>query len=204
MRGWRWRREEADGGRPLEAGTGRCRAPTVAGSAGLTFCPCPPASRSEAAGDLGSVSVTQREARLWVSCWLWGAGPGSLLGVPGIGLGPGQVPRGLGRLSDTLPPALRVRRSCPPCPAHSPRGPKAPCPPPPATCPFLEGERAGLALRFPRPVPCWLPHIEPRASAGSLSQRLQHLQGPPASPQAHLDPLKGPGAPQRGSGEEIG
>ena len=46
-----------------------------AGSVGLTFCPCPPASRSEAAGDLGSVSVTQREARLWVSCWLWGAGP---------------------------------------------------------------------------------------------------------------------------------
>lgn len=97
--GWRWRREEADGGRLLEAGTGRCRAPTVASSTGLTVCRCPPASRSEAAGDLGSVSVTQREAKLWVSCWPRGAGPGSPLGVPGISMGPGQVPRGLGRLS---------------------------------------------------------------------------------------------------------
>lgn len=162
--------------------------------------PPPPASSSEAAGDLGSVCNTKGDQALGEPLAV-GIGAQILAGCaqhqPGVRTGGCVGPMALGPLSlwmsspDTLSRAPRALQSCPPRPAHSPRGPKPPAHPPPAICPFLEG------------FPHWLSHLEPRASAGSLSQSLQHLRGPPGSPQAHLTPSRAREFPRKAAVKKL-
>ena len=150
MRGWRQRQEEADGGRLLEAGDGAVPDPTIAGSTRLTFCPCPWLLVPRQL-ETWALSVIQRVTRLWVSRWPWGAGPGSRLGVPSIRLGSEQVaawalwPWGPLTASVFLrhpPLGPTGAQSCPPHPAHSPCGPRAPCPPASSDLSFF-GRKAG-------------------------------------------------------------
>ena len=203
MRGWRWRQEEADGGRPLEAGDGAVPDPTISGSARLTFCPRPWLLVPRQL-ETWALSVTQRLTRLWVSCWPWGLGPGSRLGVPSIRLGSEQVaawspwPWGrshCGCLPQTPSPGPCRCSKLPSPPSSQPLWTQSPLP--------TRLQRSVLFWKDSGPVPRWLSHLEPRASAGSLSQSLQHLQGPPGSPQAHLTPSRAREFPRKAAVKKL-
>lgn len=203
-RGWRRRWEEADGGRPLEAGDGVVPDPTIAGSSGLTFCPRHQLLVPRQL-ETWALSVTQRVTRLWVSHWPWGAGPRSRLGVSSISLGSGQVavwaPRPWGRshcgcLPQTPFPGPRGRcKAALPAQLTAPVDPKHSAYPPPAICPYLERKRASSPLAFTLRAPGFRGLLIAKPSAPS---------GTSWKPSGSPDPLKGPGVPQKGSGEKIG
>ena len=212
--GGRQAESREDVGLEVEAGRGRWR--EAAGGRGqggagphhLRLCqahllPPPLASSSEAAGDLGSVCNTKADQAL-----------GELLAM-GIGAripaGCAQHPPGV-RTGGCMGPWLWGRSHCGCLPQTPSPGPCrcSKLPSPPRSQPLWTQsplptrlQRSVLFWKDSGPVPRWLSHLEPWASAGSLSQSLQHLQGPPGSPQAHLTPSRAREFPRKAAVKKL-